>query len=178
MSHLYVVDLREWPAKFDLLLGGNVEPTAWLPVEDVPSKLATSAMVDFDARGRCCGVEVLDLNVIAPWNDGGEGSESTLELAQGAVFLPPADGGGRRIRRWIKGITSVGGAGDPHLSVHWGRAKSYSDEIEDLGSGLDWLTIGVCDERFVGVRVQDPSEHVRGLGPGFVIGSYVLPSWR
>jgi hypothetical protein len=168
MSIVYCVDAHRWPAELAFLFGVADKETEWIPVADAPGRIAASVSLDFDSRDRCCGIEIWDAALITPRHAEVHGVGMSMPLQQGALLLSPENMNDQQyIYRWGKGITSFAGDGDPHLSLHWrsGRAYDYSADLEELEDGvMRWLSIGLdSDKLLVGLRVQAPNDHVRGL---------------
>lgn len=167
---VYRLDARRWPSELRVRLGSGDGGSDWLPLRDVPDGISSGILVDFDAKHRVCGFEVVELDLVAPWgaadHELGEASASPCN----GVLLSPPEGSTeqRKLIDWAGGIISYAGADDPHISLHWHARRSYdysAELIELAEDAVDWISVGVDGVgRFVGLSIENPRRHVRGLG--------------
>lgn len=172
MSLKYLIDARKWPAEVDIIFGATGQST-WALWDEVSAEIACSVTVDFDSSQRCCGIEIWDVGLISPASPAVYESKPTaIPLRQGGALMFSADSVAehQRLYDWAKRISCLAGDGDEHTSVHWFSrgAYDYSAELEELKfDAIDWLRVGLdSNGLLVGIRIEEPSVHIRGLQSG------------
>lgn len=156
---MYTLDVERWPDSLDIVFTARMGDVAWVDLHAVPESIAQAVLLDFDAAGRCCGLEIRDARRVAASQEG-----RYPRNASPAVLSAPDDGA---LQEWSRSIACYGGGGDPDVSLHWysRNAYDYSAELDELTDEADsWLFVGLAPgELLGGLRFLAPRDHLRGL---------------